>query len=358
MDAAHPVPQNITSFEFHLIGDMTLRQFLYLAVGLVIAYLSFIFLVPHIPYLAWPITVISSICGVALAFLPINDRPLDHWVKAFFKAVYSPTKMKWAKNGKGDIENGLFNQRLNIYLSSVTPPQPLTSAPIVPPTQRVAPPPFVTQALPPQPAPKPVNQQVQNLPSAEELNKTVELAHKAQGLQVKIIETERELSQIKSSAAAGANSQEYTKQFNTVFENLQKLVNEANGIKKQLSVITNEPEKPVAQMKVEVVAPSRPKQTQLTLTSFPNVINGIALDEQGNYLEGAVVVIHDKDGLPVRALKTNKLGQFTGSTPLPNGSYTVELEKDSLVFDILKIELDGKVLPPLNIAAKKIAATS
>jgi len=66
-----------------------------------------------------------------------------------------------------------------------------------------------------------------------------------------------------------------------------------------------------------------------------------------------VVVIYDKEGLPVRALKTNKLGQFTGSTPLPNGTYTIELEKDSFNFDVLQIELTGPVLPPLQIVAKQ-----
>ena len=35
----HPVPRNISSFEFHLIGDMTLKQFAYLAGGVFIAYL-------------------------------------------------------------------------------------------------------------------------------------------------------------------------------------------------------------------------------------------------------------------------------------------------------------------------------
>src|SRR5438477_142716 len=88
---AHPVPQNITSFEFHLIGDMTLKQFIYLAVGVSIAYLTFIFFYDASPIAATAIIVISATSGAALAFLPIQDRPLDHWVKAFLKAIYSPT---------------------------------------------------------------------------------------------------------------------------------------------------------------------------------------------------------------------------------------------------------------------------
>ena len=65
-----------------------------------------------------------------------------------------------------------------------------------------------------------------------------------------------------------------------------------------------------------------------------------------------MAVIYDKEGLPVRALKTNKLGQFSGSTPLPNGTYTLELEKDGFTFDVLQIELGGEVVPPLPIMSK------
>ena len=32
----HPVPQNISSYEFRLVGDMTLKQFLYLAGGILL----------------------------------------------------------------------------------------------------------------------------------------------------------------------------------------------------------------------------------------------------------------------------------------------------------------------------------
>ena len=41
---AHPIPQNVTSFQFKLVGEMTLKQFLYLATGMVIAYIFFVFL--------------------------------------------------------------------------------------------------------------------------------------------------------------------------------------------------------------------------------------------------------------------------------------------------------------------------
>jgi len=90
----------------------------------------------------------------------------------------------------------------------------------------------------------------------------------------------------------------------------------------------------------------------MLLTSFPNVINGV-VEEDGDFLEGVIVIIHNKDNIPVRALKTNKLGQFSGATPLPSGVYTVTLEKEDYKFDTLQITLTGEILSPLKLKPRK-----
>ena len=347
---AHPVPQNVTSFEFRLIGDMTLKQFIYLCIGAGTAYIFFVFLAIPAPFLAWPVIVISSFLGVAFAFIPIAGRPLDHWTNAFLKTIYSPTKMVWSKNKVIYNSNPIFTQRLNLFFTGQNIIQSSldlgalsaakASIPYSPPTIQ-------------KPQIKQAPSIHEELPSSKELQKTVELAKQAQSLQIKILENQRELGRIKQTTKnPGADVQSSTQEFTNVFNDLTKLMSEAEQIKKELSSITQEPE-PLAPVKIQVVTPPKQKQTRLTLTTFPNVINGVVVDSQNNYLEAVVVVIHDKDGLPVRALKTNKLGQFTGSTPLPNGTYTIELEKENLIFDVLQIQLEGKVLPPLNISAKK-----
>src|SRR5258708_3434413 len=115
----HPIPQNVTSFQFHLVGDMTLKQFLYLATGAAIAYLTFVFFAHSYPLLAWPIIIISASLGAAFAFIPFASRPLDYWLRAFLRAIYSPTKRVWKKNNKTAKDDALFNSRLNIYLSNL-----------------------------------------------------------------------------------------------------------------------------------------------------------------------------------------------------------------------------------------------
>lgn len=347
----HPIPQDVTGFQFRLVGDMTLKQFLYLAAGSGLAYLIFVFVAPTYPLVAWPGLVISAVLGVAFAFLPISSRPLDHWVAAFFKAVYSPTKRVWKKNRKTYREEPLFSSRLLMYLSGQKPgaAEPVNQPPTAKP---VSPPPAPTVPQPAQASSQPATAAA--LPTQEELAKTVDLARQAQNLQFRIIQYERALNQIKSEATQPtATPVDYSPQTNKLMSDLQTLVTQASTIRQKLDAVAK-PVKAKAEVKanIRVVVPVKPKQTQIALTNFPNVINGIVKDSRGAYLEGVIAVIHDKEGLPVRALKTNKLGQFTGSTPLPNGVYTLELEKENYAFDVLQIELTDKVLPPILITAK------
>lgn len=370
---AHPIPQNVTAFQFKLVGDMTIKQFTYLAIGLSIAYLTFVFLVELLPYLAWPIIVLSSSIGAAFAFLPFQERPLDHWVKAFLKAVFNPTKRFWYREGIS-IKDMVFKNRLNIFLNSLEEefisqptrlPKLTTYSQAAPSTQNV-----ITQAQQPQftPIPSVAIQPPRSNPppsslfpnqippvSPEDLKQLIEEAKQAQIIQNQIVETEHELNLIKAQASSpGVDIEGFTKRFEEILERLQRLTTEANRVSIQISKLTKRPQ--ISQkIKIEILpATKKTNITPIVLTANPNVINGITTDSLGSYLEGVIVVAHDKEGLPVRALKTNKLGQFVAATPLPTGVYTMTFEKDNLVFDVLKIELDGGIIPPLNVSAKKI----
>ena len=89
----HPVPQNISSYEFRLVGDMTLKQFFQLAGG---ALAGLVFYRSPFPFfIKWPFIFISVLIGILLAFVPLNGRPFSQWIMAFIKAVYSPTEYYW-----------------------------------------------------------------------------------------------------------------------------------------------------------------------------------------------------------------------------------------------------------------------
>lgn len=91
----HPVPRQITTFEFKLIGFMTLKQFIYLVVFLPIAYV--VLNVFPIPILNVFLAFIVGFTGVALAFIPINDRPLDIYIKNFIRRIIYPTQFYYQK---------------------------------------------------------------------------------------------------------------------------------------------------------------------------------------------------------------------------------------------------------------------
>lgn len=85
------------------------------------------------------------------------------------------------------------------------------------------------------------------------------------------------------------------------------------------------------------------------LTSTANVVSGLVTDSAGSSISGAVLVIRDERGIPIRALKTNKLGQFLSATPLTSGQYTIETESQDYQFKVVRLTVADKVIPPLHI---------
>ena len=98
MEQGHPIPRQITTFEFKLIGFLTLRQFIYLIIFIPAGYLTFV-LFP-IPLLNIFLGIVIGAIGPALAFLPINDRPLEVWIKNLIKRLTSPTQYFYKKQNQ------------------------------------------------------------------------------------------------------------------------------------------------------------------------------------------------------------------------------------------------------------------
>jgi hypothetical protein len=108
------------------------------------------------------------------------------------------------------------------------------------------------------------------------------------------------------------------------------------------------PPKPTAEAEFgEIPMPEPPKT--------PNKVVGMLFTSEGKLIENAIIEIQDKNGNAVRALRSNRLGQFETATPLTNGEYIILVEKNDYQFDILKLEAKGEVLEPLIIRAKENA---
>ncbi len=94
----HPIPRQITSFEFKLIGFMTLKQFLYLVVSFPLGYV-FYMLIP-VSIVRHIVGILVAVTGLLFAFMPVNDRPLDLFVRNLVKRLLSPTQYTFQKSNK------------------------------------------------------------------------------------------------------------------------------------------------------------------------------------------------------------------------------------------------------------------
>lgn len=93
----HPIPQNVLDVEFKLFTRLTLKEFAYLAAGIVSGSLFLIlnrqFGLPGL--IAWPAFIALSAIGAFFALVPINDQGADTFVKNFFTAINKPTQRVW-----------------------------------------------------------------------------------------------------------------------------------------------------------------------------------------------------------------------------------------------------------------------
>lgn len=379
----HPVPQNITAYEFHLIGDMTVKQFFELLLGAGLALATYTSNLPFI--FKWPIIIFSVIGGIAIAFIPIEERPLDKWVIAFFKSIYKPTKFFWKKQVK--IPE-VFAESTYVQTTQVGGEIPIT------PIQRRS----------------RAQDYISSIGGEENPEQHDELFQAFQLQAIQLQEMFRDVTPAKGISAP--KKQEITMeemgkpnlriQTHTLSEKI--FVPESTPEQIQINPITvqkTQPEEqkirhavdipnvqPIAVEKQDIQIPEKPteeQQKQQTFTgalqqtpiyvnkevkqaqehvttnvalpfpkkpTVPNVIVGMILDKDRNILENAIVEIHSSDGIPVRAMKTNMLGQFSISTPLRPGEYQISAEKDGHTFDTFSLSLQNSIVDPIEIQAK------
>lgn len=101
----HAIPQNVLDVEFKLFTKFSLKEFAYLAIGVGLGGLILYLTVGgHIPGLIGiPFFILSSLAGIFLSLVPINDQPADKFIQNYIKAITSPTQRAWIS--KKDPQN-------------------------------------------------------------------------------------------------------------------------------------------------------------------------------------------------------------------------------------------------------------
>lgn len=297
----HPIPQQITSYEFKLVGDMTLKQFGKAAGGVIIALLinssKLVF------FVKWPLIFIFAAGGLALAFVPFQDRPLETWLMAFIKSIYSPTIYTYKKNSPANwLEIDLSKEIKKDEEEVVVPIK----------------------------EDKKVKEFINSLPS---------IGREKEEARDEVVEKKEENPSRPAAASPLDKGDSVEKQQTEEVETKEEEVKTAN-----LGLKTEKLEATGNVVFGEIPMPDIP--------DLPNLVVGMVLDQNHKIVEGAIIEIQDKEGNPSRVLKTNKLGQFKTLTQLSNGKYLVVTEKENLEFDRVEINLGGKIVEPIKILAK------
>jgi hypothetical protein len=402
----HAVPQNITSYQFHLIGNMTIKQFLILLVGVVIGFLLYTTNLPA--FIKWPVVFLVGGTVIGMAFVPYEDRSLDQWFVNFIKAIYHPTQYFWKRaailpgyfsyNPRADASSRYAgppidlskyrSQQVTQYLSTL---HPTSTLPALDPLDlfsatastnmsslfnSVAPASGVTPGKDTKVITKPsLHVQPRRLGGVEVFRG---------------VSSSQTVSFMPTPAqAAGDNQLDVFRQPGMVrnqTDNLAQVPSDSTRLAIHHEAMVAPSEKTVISTGLELGATEDPLSTateekvaaayvspaeintmdvlttpmpavfnkDLPFPSLPtqnNILIGMVHNQQHAIVPGAIVEILDSEHNTVRAMKTNNLGQFYISTALKPGSYFVATEKDDLRFPTYVVEANNSVLLPIDISA-------
>ena len=388
----HPIPQDITGYRFHIIGSMTLKQFLEIAIGVVFAGIIYSTNLPAA--FKWPLVIFFIILGGMAAFLPIEERPLDHWIITFIRAMYRPTQFFWKREAtipevfnftvnkntteaEFEIDLGpVKKERIKEYLTSV----PSTVDPYAfepSDVQRMsaildsfASVPTVQAQIEPAKVRKPqLEVRVRSLRPQQQENVVYQTA--ADGSDT--TRADGRLTAVDADAALIEMYQQrkqLSKQQKQVSEVAQEIAvpeTENIHIVDPTQVLSSEnPGQTAAVDDTQMAYSDEQAQYSDTVaaqgeTQFnvnlpfpepptePNKLVGMVLSPTNELITNAIVEILKADGTVARAVKTNALGQFFVTTPLESGQYVLVAEKDGLEFEPKQLELNGEIVKPIEI---------
>lgn len=467
----HTVPRDIGSQEFKLVGSMTLKQFTLLLSGCIVAYIFY--LLPIHSFLKWPPALLSVFFGFAFAFMPIQERALDHWIVALIRAILAPSQRVWRQVGFvpefltlelpraiGPVRPALAHDRtfLTAILRALpqTPQTPLdiqesaylgyldtTLSKFTPTAPRGAPSdtslakmaqgrtPIMLDANTFASTINVAQEHVIKLPSFGSAVRVVLGLRNVRPRKLHVRTPTGTPLQPRSETPATQPSVFFVPKTTMRLTTPQSIATSASvplslsppatGIRRDTAEIgllrtqnialaehiaqlqkalkTTHTPLPIPAPRQETPFERKPKgargrdidATQLVpltppvslqgprsatmsgaadwapipqtiavpakstasppLTTLPNAVNGVVKSRSGELLANVIIVIKDLHGVPLRALKTNRLGQFAIATPLQNGTYTLELEKEGFAFAIIQTTITGTAVAPIEIVA-------
>jgi hypothetical protein len=368
----HAIPQDVVGYRFHIVGNMTLKQFLEVGAGCILGLL--IYNTNLYFFIKWPMIGLCVGLGVMAAFVPFEERPFDHWIVTFFKVLYKPTKFYWRREPKIP-DPFLFKPN--------TPQQTLTELDLNPARRARIKEYIGTLSV--------VQRQSELDENAAQIASVLE-----EFTRVQIDQTEVVGQNVRPNLVVTTHSlrsqeipdmlemSQVTIYEDTPFSNdpqyhLQKTALDISQVAQDIAIPQLDPTQvdaqdtsitgtyinedgSISQMYADVTSGplTAPTASDMAATSVnlpfpapptePNKLVGMILSPTNEVLSEAIIeIIESSSGMVARAVKSNTLGQFFITTPLPNGEYVIRIEKEGYDFSALSLTLSGSVVPPLEI---------
>lgn len=399
----HAIPQDITGYRFHIIGNMTIKQFAEIGAGVLVGFLIYTTNLPI--FIKWPCIILAGAIGAGAAFVPIEERPLDHWITTFFKVLYKPTKFFWRREPKVPepflykTENEAHSmvtdfdlkparrERIKEYLRSVETPQVVnqfdqtetsrldaimgTFESVVVVTPDIEPAaqkpnlkirvrslivnqadPVALQAVTPVPeATKLINPpSLPGLTAVVEPEPEVVAAATYNPLTTQQVASNLEIPQTptityQASATPELSAPATAAGLSEVTATVD--ISAPQELPDSRAYVVNTSSQPV--VTTTQVAVTNADLPFPEMPTIPNKVVGMILRPNNELINDAIVEIQTADGRVVRAVKSNALGQFFITTPLDNGTYTLLVEREGFEFIPQQLVMDGSVLAPVEI---------
>lgn len=300
----HAIPQNILDIEFKLFTKFTVREFVYMAIGIGFGGIFlYFFTLGQIPgIIAFPVFLISSGIGLFLGLVDINDQKADIFIRNYAWAITHPTQRVW-KNSMIDEKFESIKPELNVTSGT-------TSRDITPQAGSA------------------------DIIGASELpsNQFIEPAT----LNEIDLEEQKELERIDKLArdTLGSTPQTPTQQ--------------------PAPTLETQPEpKPVASVQTNIRIDRNSISQYLTELSQPGPyagnVNFKIVNSQDLPIQGVVLVVKDDQGRVISALQSDANGEVLANKYYPQGTYSLQLLSNSYKFPNIQILLDQEQLEPIKI---------
>lgn len=337
----HPIPQNILDIEFKLFSKFTMKEFIYIAIGMgsgaVFLFLMSSGTIP--PIIGLPLFFVCAAAGLFLGLVKINDQKADVYLKNFVLAITTPTQRVWRNKEFDDKFAQLFPD------SKDTKGKPKSSnSNIIAGNTEVVAHNYVDQST------------ISSL-DVEEQQKLDNIANIAQqtGGQVVNNQTSNFNDQ---QAQISLQAQPVLAETPTQVAQVppQQPSQPQAVLQNILPSQTPAQQMPTPQTSSITIGTHNIQDYQLPLANIPqvkNTINLLLLDTNGKPVNKAITMVKDSTGKIASVKVSNQSGLVITGKQFPSDKYSISIQSETYTFPEITFILEGGVYPPVRVKAIK-----